>query len=184
MGTVGMAEEESRLANGAEHRHDIPALVLEAMRRGGVRFAAAAARYRVYGESTFEEWLYKLPVRLVIAEGAMHEQEWGAASVLLIGNLVAGGRDDPLHESLAQADNTREAEGTFQPTVAHDPARAMSIDMEKTMHLECRKKMHQRPLLVAAYSPAVFGVNFVARVVTPRSHHRVLSNPLGIARAK
>ncbi len=81
-----MAEEENRFADRLNQRHDIPALILKAVTFGRVRFTPAPAGDGVDGELLLEEWLYELPVGLVVAEGAVHEDQGRAAAVLVVGD--------------------------------------------------------------------------------------------------
>jgi len=91
LSAVGVAEEEHRCTDRLQHRYDISALILKAVPFGRVRFPPAAAGDGIDSELLLEERLYELPVGVVVAEGAVHEDQGRAAAVLIVGDCDASG---------------------------------------------------------------------------------------------
>ena len=72
---VGVADHEGRRTDAAEQRRGVVDLVLERVSGGRIARAAPAAGHRVDGEALREKRLHVGPVRPVIAEGAVDEEE-------------------------------------------------------------------------------------------------------------
>jgi hypothetical protein len=79
-----MSEEEHGLVHRLHDGDGISSLVLDAVAPGRIRVPAAAPCNRVQREPLPQDRFDELPVRVVIAERAVHEHEWRAAAGLLV----------------------------------------------------------------------------------------------------
>jgi hypothetical protein len=94
---VRVTEKKDRFVDRPDHSDDIVNFVLETVTFGGVRFAATSASDGVDRESLLEHRLDELPVRGVVAERAVDENERRPAPVLVVRNSHAGRRRKAVH---------------------------------------------------------------------------------------
>jgi hypothetical protein len=103
---VRVTEKKDRFVDRPDHSDDIVNFVLETATFGGVRFAATSASDGVDRESLLEHRLDELPVRGVVAERAVDENERRPGSVLVLGHDHARCRRQAVHRDVFRMPST------------------------------------------------------------------------------
>src|SRR4029450_3029222 len=102
MCAVGMTEQEDRFADALDECDEVIDLIFEPVALGRVRLTAPAAGDGVDREVLLECRLHELPVGVVIAEGAMRQDQRRAAPAAVVRDGYPGRGCKAFHERLLE----------------------------------------------------------------------------------